>query len=63
MLARMKRASDNTMTVGEFASLGGKARAAKLSKARQSEIGRGAAAARWGDKHSLYPKFPKKKTT
>ena len=37
----------NTMTVSQFASLGGKARAAKLSAKRKSEIGRiGAAAAK-----------------
>lgn len=32
----------------KFASLGGKARAAKLSKERRSEIGSSAARARWG---------------
>jgi hypothetical protein len=31
----------------QFASMGGKARAAKLSQAEQSEIGRKAASARW----------------
>ena len=37
----------NTMTVSQFASMGGKARARKLSKARMSAIGKlGAAAAK-----------------
>lgn len=38
---------EHTSYASAFASLGGKARAAKLSKARQSEIGQTAAAARW----------------
>ena len=37
----------NTMTVSQFASMGGKARARKLTARRMSEIGRmGAAAAK-----------------
>ena len=37
----------NTMTVSQFASMGGKARARKLSAKRKSEIGKlGAAAAK-----------------
>jgi hypothetical protein len=35
------------MTVKQFASLGGLARAKKLGKARMSDIGRAAAKARW----------------
>lgn len=35
------------MTQADFARMGGLARAKKLSKARQSEIGRAAVMARW----------------
>lgn len=38
------------MTVKEFASLGGDARAKKLSKERLSEIGKNASDIRWGKK-------------
>jgi hypothetical protein len=37
------------MTVQQFASLGGIARAKKLGKARLSEIGKAAARARWSN--------------
>ena len=40
----------NEMTVSELASLGGKARAKKLSKKRQVEIAKKAINARW-EKH------------
>jgi len=36
------------LTVQEFASLGGKARAEKLSQAQLSQAGKKAARARWG---------------
>ena len=35
------------MTIREFASMGGKARAAKLTKAERKAIGKNAAQARW----------------
>ena len=37
----------NELTVTEFARLGGKARAKKLSKKRRVEIAKAATAARW----------------
>jgi hypothetical protein len=37
------------MTVQQFASLGGLARAKKLGKVRMSEIGKAAARARWSN--------------
>ena len=42
-----KKKKGNPATLDEFRSLGGKARAKALSKARRSEIARDAADARW----------------
>lgn len=43
-------AREKKFTASEFASKGGKARAAKLTKERASEIARKAAQARWAKK-------------
>ena len=51
----------NTMTVSQFASMGGKARAEKLSARRKSEIGKlGAAEAKRLGKQTGRPKGRKK---
>ncbi len=46
------------LTLAEFASMGGKARAKKLSKARRIDIGKQAAKARWGKPAKLPRKKP-----
>jgi hypothetical protein len=49
------------MTVKQMAALGGKARAAKLSKERQSQIGRQAINARWKKHRKAQKKKPTKR--
>ena len=45
------------MTIAEFASMGGKARARKLSAARRSEIARKAVLVRWRRKREDHEKL------
>jgi hypothetical protein len=46
------------MTVQQFASMGGKARAEKLSAKELSDQGKAAVAARWGRKKKKKPQDP-----